>query len=506
MDKMSSIHLNQESVTSFESRMACPTYDRSTVKTGIVHIGVGGFHRSHQAYYIHKLLGSTEHSEWGICGIGLREGDRNMASVLKKQDCLYTLITQHPNGEDTCEIIGSIVDYIFALETPQSAIAKMAHPDTKIVSLTITEGGYNFNPNTGEFNFENPDIQHEIEYPNQPKTVFGFLAAALKLRRDKGLPPFTILSCDNIQHNGDVAQKMLLSFTEKQNPSLYDWIKNEVRFPNSMVDRITPTTPRSSIEFLKDKYQLKDDWPIVCEPYIQWVIEDDFSNGRPPLEKLGVRFVPDVTPYEKMKIRLLNAGHSVLGIPGAVHGHATINACMEDKIISSFMRAFMDEEVTPRLDKIEGIDLTNYKNSLEERFANPNIKDGVSRICSESSAKLPKFLIPTIQENLIEGGSIKYGTFILAVWAYYSDKGVDMNNNLIEIIDVNKDELHQNAKQYKKDELSFIRSSAIFGSLPSNQRFIKNYSKMLKSIYEDPSIHKHMAFISQDNYLAGTND
>jgi len=498
---MSLIHLNQKNITSLESRLTCPTYERSAVKTGIVHIGVGGFHRSHQAYYIHQLLKDSQYSDWGICGIGLREGDRNMANVLKKQDCLYMLITQHPDGKDTCEVIGSIVDYIFAIETPELAIDKMAHPDTKIVSLTITEGGYNFNPNTGDFDFENPDIQHELQHPNEPKTVFGFLTAALKKRRDKNLPAFTVLSCDNIQHNGYVARKMLLSFAKQQDPSLYDWIKNKVCFPNSMVDRITPVTSKSSIEFLENRYKLKDDWPIVCEPYIQWVIEDDFSNGRPPLEKLGVQFVPDVTPYEKMKIRLLNTGHSILGIPGAIHGHATINTCMEDKIFASFMRAFMDKEVTPRLGEIERIDLTDYKNSLEERFANPNIKDGVSRICSESSAKLPKFLIPTIQENLVEGGSIKYGTFILATWAYYSDKGVDVNNNPIEIIDVRKEELHQNAKQFEQDHLSLLRISDIFGNLLESERFIKHYSKMIKAIYREPNIHKLMTSISQDNYL-----
>ncbi len=496
---MNIIQLNQQNLGSLAAQLDCPTYERIAIKSGIVHIGVGGFHRSHQAYYIHQLLRDIQHSDWGICGIGLREGDRNMATILKKQDCLYTLITQHPDGKDTCEIIGSIVDYIFAIETPALAIDRMAHPDTKIVSLTITEGGYNFNPTTGDFNFDNPDIQWELQHPNEPKTVFGFLTAALKKRRDQGLPAFTILSCDNIQHNGEVARKMLLSFAKQQDPSLYNWIKKEVRFPNSMVDRITPVTTKSSIEFLKNNYQLKDDWPIVCEPYLQWVIEDDFSNGRPPLERLGVQFVPDVTPYEKMKIRLLNAGHSVLGIPGAIHGHTTINACMEDNILASFMRAFMDKEVTPRLGKIEGIDLTTYKNSLEERFANPNIKDGVSRICSESSAKLPKFLIPTIQENLVAGGSIKYGTFILAAWAYYSDKGVDINNSPIEIIDARKEELHQRAKQYEHDQLSFLKIADIFGSLAENERFIKYYSKMIEAIYKEPNIHKLMTLINRDD-------
>ena len=498
---MSLVQLNQKNITSIAARLACPTYERNTVKSGIVHIGVGGFHRSHQAYYIHQLLEDTQNSNWGICGIGLREGDRNMAKVLKKQDGLYTLITQHPDGKDTCEVIGSIVDYIFAIETPELAIDRMAHQDTKIVSLTITEGGYNFNPSTGDFNFDNPDIQHELRNPNAPKTVFGFLTAALKKRRDEGLPAFTILSCDNIQHNGDVARKMLLTFVEQQDPSLYNWIRNEVRFPNSMVDRITPVTTKSSIEFLKNNFLLKDEWPIVCEPYIQWVIEDDFSNGRPPLEKLGVQFVPDVTPYEKMKIRLLNAGHSVLGIPGAVHGHATINACMEDKIFASFMRQFMDKEVTPRLGEIEGIDLTDYKNSLEERFSNPNIKDGVSRICSESSAKLPKFLIPTILENLVAGGSIKYGTSILVAWAFYSDKRVDINKNQIEIIDERKEELHQHARQYEQDKLSFLKLPDIFGNLLEHERFITCYSKMIKTLYDEPNIHKFISLICHDNYF-----
>jgi mannitol 2-dehydrogenase len=498
---MDLIQLNAQNISSISSRLACPKYERNFINAGIVHIGVGGFHRSHQAYYIHQLLGANQNSDWGICGIGLREGDSHMANVLKKQDCLYTLITQHSSGKDKCEIIGSIVDYIFAIETPDLAIDKMAHPETKIVSLTITEGGYNFNPNTGNFNLENPDIQHDLRNPNAPKTVFGFLTAALKKRRDKGLAPFTILSCDNVQHNGDVARNMLLSYVEQIDSSLFNWIKKEVCFPNSMVDRITPVTTKSSIELLKHNYQINDDWPIVCEPYIQWVIEDDFSNGRPPLEKFGVQFVEDVTPYEKMKIRLLNAGHSVLGILGAIHGHATINDCMEDKILSAFMRQFMDKEVTPRLGEIKGIDLKEYKNSLEDRFSNPNIKDGVSRICSESSAKLPKFLIPTIQENLDAGGSIKYGTFVLVAWAYYNDKRMDFKNNPIEIIDDRKEELHQFAKQYKEDQLSFLRTPNIFGNLMENDRFIDHYSKMIEAVYSEPNIHKLMTLYSQENYF-----
>ncbi|MBX2876573.1 MAG: mannitol dehydrogenase family protein [Saprospiraceae bacterium] len=494
---MDFLRLNQSNLPDIAARLSCPRYDRDAVKTGIVHIGVGGFHRSHQAYYIHQLLEKHKAVNWGICGIGLREADRKINDTLEVQNCLYTLLTQHPNGTVDSQVIGSLTAFILAVDHPAMAIDKMAHPDTRIVSLTITEGGYNFNPSTGEFDFDNPAIQHELEHPDQPKTVFGFLAAALQKRREKGLPAFTILSCDNIQHNGAVARKMLLAFVQKQNASLAEWIEMEVRFPNTMVDRITPVTTATEIRYLKEKYNIQDDWPVVCEPFIQWVIEDNFSNGRPPLEKLGVQFVPDVTPYEKMKIRLLNAGHSVLGIPGAIHGHPTIDACMQDSVFATFMRKFMDKEATPVLGAIQGIDLAAYKDSLEERFANPNIKDALSRICSESSAKLPKFLIPTLLENLANEGSIKYGTFILAAWCYYSDRGVDISNTPIKIIDERKEELHQHAKRYKQDNLSFLRISDIFGRLLEHERFQKEYTKVLAAIYAEPDVRKHMKEIGQ---------
>lgn len=484
--------LNKTNISKIGTQIPVPTYDSKQVKTGIVHIGVGGFHRSHQAYYIHQLLEKHGATDWAICGVGLREADRNMANVLKNQDGLYTLVTQHPDGKVESEVIGSITEYLLAVDNPQSVIDKMAHPDTKIVSLTITEGGYNFNPNTGDFNFENPDIQQELAHPEEPKTVYGYLMAALRKRQAKGLPPFTILSCDNIQHNGDMLRKMLLAFAKKQDIKIADWIAKEVGFPNSMVDRITPVTTPEVTSYLENTHQLTDEWCVVCEPFIQWVIEDDFSNGRPPLEKLGVQFVPNVTPYEKMKIRLLNAGHSVLGIPGAIHGHPTIDVCMEDAVFSKFMRQFMDMEVTPTLGKIEGVDIEKYKDSLEKRFANPNIKDSVSRICAESAAKLPKFLIPTISENLENDGSIKYATFILAAWCYYSDKGIQENGEALEIIDAQKEELHQAAKNTENDLTSFLNQPEIFENLNKNERFVKEYTSIVQMIYKERNIRKLM--------------
>lgn len=482
--------LNQSNLSKIGERIKCPNYDRLQLKTGIVHIGVGGFHRSHQAYYIHQLLEKFKTMDWSICGVGLLESDRKMSEVLKSQDGLYTLVVQHPDGRVDCEIVGSIHEYLLAVESPDLVIDRMAEIGTKIVSLTITEGGYNFDPNTGEFNFENEDIQHDLENPDSPKTVYGFLTAALSLRKANGNQPFTIMSCDNIQHNGDITRKMLLAFAKRQNSDLALWIEEEVSFPNTMVDRITPVTTEELSRYLENTHQVTDGWCVVCEPFIQWVVEDKFSMGRPPLEKLGVQFVSDVTPYEKMKIRLLNAGHSVLGIPGAIHGHPTIDACMRDDVFAQFMRKFMDIEVTPVLGKIEGVNLDIYKDSLEERFANPNLKDSVSRICSESSAKLPKFLIPTLKENLAQDGSIKYATFILAAWCYYSDKGVDDKNQPIEIIDVQSKELNQAAKNTENDWLTFLQLSHIFGNLSENTRFIQAYEQIVKRIYQERDIRK----------------
>jgi mannitol 2-dehydrogenase len=300
------------------------------------------------------------------------------------------------------------------------------------------------------------------------------------------------MSCDNIQHNGDMARKMVLAFTNKQDTEFASWIDKEVSFPNTMVDRITPVTTEADIKYLQVNHRLNDEWPVICEPFIQWVVEDKFSDGRPAFEKLGVQFVDDVSPYEKMKIRLLNAGHSVLGIPGALHGHPTINACMGDDVFAKFMRQFMDKEASPVLDPVEGIDLEKYKDKLEERFSNPNIKDSVSRICSESSAKLPKFLVPTLQESLASGGSIEYATLILAAWCYYSDKGINENNAPIEIIDAMEDELHVAATKTNSDVLSFIRQSALFGELSENELFTKKYEEMIEKIYRGEGIRNIM--------------
>lgn len=478
---MDTLQLSTQNLGNFPDNVEVPKYDRANLKTEIVHIGVGGFHRAHLAYYLNQLNKSGNAS--GITGVGLREADNNIHDVLKAQDYLYTLMVKHPNGTIEPEVIASLIDFKMGITDPEPVIAQMAHADTRIVSLTITEGGYNFNAATREFNFDNPDIQHELRHQQDPITVYGFLTAALKRRRDAGLPAFTLLSCDNIEHNGDMARKMLLTFAEAQDADLAKWIAKEVSFPNSMVDRITPVTTPADIETLAQDFGVQDAWPVTCEPFIQWVVEDKFSNGRPAFENVGVQFVPDVGPYEKMKLRLLNAGHSVLGLLGAIHGHPTINACVEDELFATYLRAFLDQEATPILGPIMGIDLEDYKSGLLERFANPNIKDSVARICSESAAKLPKFLIPTIHENLSNGGSIKFATLVVVAWCYYCDKETDQNGEPIEILDVMHSKLHAAAVATAADPLAFIKQESIFGTLAVNELFVENYTSMVEELY-----------------------
>ncbi len=475
--------LNQHSIATLGNTVDVPTYDRSKVKSGIVHIGVGGFHRAHQAAYINELLKTPGNEQWGICGVGLLEANRGLRDVLAKQDNLYTLTVRHPNGQVDNKVIGSMVEFLFAPENKQAVIDKMAHPDTKIVSLTITEGGYNLHPATGEFDYSNPDIIHDIANPLQPITAFGYISAALKQRKEQGLAAFTVQSCDNIQHNGHVTRKMLLAFVQKQDSELAHWIEQHVAFPNAMVDRITPISKQSDIDYVSQAYGVTDGWPITCESFTQWVIEDTFSNGRPNWDTVGAQFVGDVTPYEKMKIRLLNAGHSVLGLLGELHGYSTIDETVSDPLFAQYLRAFMDLEVTPLLDELPGIDLDGYKDTLIERFANPNIKDSLARICSESSAKLPKFLIATISDNLAQGRDIALAALVIASWCLYSDRGVNQQGNAIDIHDAMAHELSVAAKLTTTTPTSFIEQGSIFGELANNDEFISQYTRAIAAIY-----------------------
>ena len=477
------IKLNAKNLCRLPDEVTVPGYDRSKVKAGIVHIGVGAFHRAHQAFFTDQILQHPGSTDWGICGISLLDTDSTIFNDLSEQDGLYTLMITKPDGTLTTRVIGSIVEYLFAPKNPDAVIEKITDPDIKIITLTITEGGYIFNSASGEFQIAEPSIQWDLNNPGNPKTVYGYITQALKRRKDRGISGLTIQSCDNIQKNGDLLKRMLLTFAKKAEPGLVDWIEKQVTFPNSMVDRITPVTSPSDIENLRSVRHFEDKCPVICEPFVQWIIEDNYSDGRPDWESVGVQFVADVSPFEKMKIRLLNAGHSLLGFLGALKGYTYIHEVVHDKLFANLLRDFMDKEVTPVLDEVPGINLDAYKESLFERFGNSLIKDKVARICQQSSAKIPKFLLPTIHEQIEAGGPTERSVLVIAAWCRYAE-GFDEAGNKYQVEDEMKDILQERALYSHHDPLSFLRIESVFGDLVNSKKFTTTYIKALNCLYQ----------------------
>ena len=464
--------LDATSSRSLGPSVSGPSYDRRGVRVGIVHLGVGGFHRSHQAMYLDRLMEAGEALDWGICGVGILPSDRRMADVLAAQDCLYTLVVRHPDGSLDARVIGSIVEYLFAPDDPDAVVARMADPATRIVSLTVTEGGYNASAVTGEFDGSDPGVVHDLQPGAALRTSFGLVVEALARRRERGIPPFTVVSCDNIPGNGDLARSSYAAFAALRDPELGEWVRSEVPFPNSMVDRITPVTTDSDREELVTRLGVADAWPVVCEPWTQWVLEDRFACGRPPLEDAGVQLVDDVAPYELMKLRLLNAGHQVLAQLGRLAGFEYVHEAAQDPAFRSFLLGYLDEEATPTLPPVPGVDLGRYKQGLVERFSSPAIRDTLARICAEASDRIPQFLLPVIRANLASGGEIGRATAVVAAWAR-SAAGIDDAGRPIELVDSRRDELV--ARAAHEDPLAFVADAQLFGDLADDARFAATY-------------------------------
>lgn len=462
-----------------------PAYDRAALSPGIVHFGVGGFHRAHMAMVLDDLHAEGLAMDWGIVGAGLLPSDERMRDALAGQDHLYTLVIKHADGSRDRRVIGSLVDYRYGPDDPDGLLSLLADPATRIVSLTVTEGGYNVNPVTGEFVADEPGVVGDIEALRSggvPATVFGYVTEALRRRRAAGTAPFTLQSCDNIAGNGEVARRMFGAFARLVDPDLAVWIEDHVAFPNSMVDRITPVTTDADRDELRAA-GVDDAWPVVAEPFFQWVLEDRFSTGRPPYEKAGVQVVDDVVPYEHMKLRLLNASHQGLAYFGTLAGHTYAHEAMADPDIARYLRRYMDEEGTPSLDPVPGIDLDDYKDTLIERFANPEIRDTLARLGAESSDRIPKWLVPVIADNLASGAPVEVSAAICASWARY-DEAVDEDGSLIEVVDRFADDLKAVAATQGEDPLAFVRQERFFGDLASRAEFATPYLAALASLHE----------------------
>ena len=472
--------LSEKTLPELSRGIVRPNYDRSKVQHGIVHIGVGGFHRAHQAVYLDDFLGQIGGMEWGLCGVGLLPQDQGMNAALGAQDCLFTVVERSAAG-DEARIIGSMTNFLWSGDSGEAVLAKLAHPTTRIVSLTITEGGYCINQATGKFDPQARGIQEDLKNPTKPQGVFGYLVEALDRRRKAGIPPFTILSCDNLQGNGHVAKHTVTSFAALRDAGLAEWISKSVAFPNSMVDRITPVTTDEDRAMVKDRFGIDDKWPVVTEPFRQWIVEDTFCHGRPALEKVGVQFTSDVQPYELMKIRLLNASHSAMGYLGYLAGYRYIYEIMADAQFREYILRFMDQEVTPLLKPVPGINLDGYKKTLVVRFANPTIKDQAARICMDGSNKMPKFLLPSVVEQIQRGGPTKYLTLAVASWFRYL-RGVDEQGQAIRIDDPRAEMLKRRALEGQNDPLPLLRERELFGDLADAASFVSDLRVALESL------------------------
>jgi mannitol 2-dehydrogenase len=451
-----------------------PSYDRTRVTTGVVHFGVGGFHRAHQAMYHDRLMNSGEALDWGICGIGVMPRDARMKEALDAQDGLYTLVVKHADGTYEPRVIGSIVECLFAPDDPEAVLEKLASNSTRIVSLTITEGGYAIDQITGEF---------DPRGVRDDQSVFRLITEALRRRRDRGVAPFTVMSCDNLQGNGHLSRTAFTAYARLQDAELGEWIEQEVRFPNSMVDRITPATTEADRAEVHERFGVDDRWPVVCEPFTQWVLEDAFSLGRPRYEDVGVQIVADVEPYELMKLRLLNASHQAMAYFGYLAGYRLVHEVAQDPLFRAFLRAYMDEEATPTLEPVPGVDLDRYKATLIERFSNPEVRDTIARLCAESSDRIPKWLLPVIRRQLALGGPIERSAAVVASWARYAE-GVDEHGEPIEVVDRLADTLRTRARHQRSEPDAFIANRELFGDLVDDERFVAAYRSALKSLLE----------------------
>ncbi len=468
------VELSAESLRRLDPRITVPEYDRRALGGGIVHVGVGGFHRAHQAVYLDDLCRGGV-SDWSITGAGVLPGDAAMADALGAQDHLYTLVTRDVHATEA-RVIGAVTDYVLAAADIEPLVERMATPSTRIVSMTITEGGYPVDEATGDFLAPPADVL---------PASFVALARAFGRRRDAGLGGLTVQSCDNVMGNGDVARTATLGVCALVEPGLEDWVAQNVAFPNSMVDRITPQTSDADRAFLADEYGLIDRWPVVAETFIQWVIEDDFPYGRPPYEDVGVLVTDDVRPYETLKLRILNAGHSTLTYMAALVGHTYIHEIMADPPLARYLRQFHDDEATPSLPPVAGIDVTEYKRVVAERFGNPEVRDQVARVCLDGTSKWPKFLVPTVESQLERDGQVKLSALALAAWCQYL-LGVDDQGREISIsADPRLDEAQEHARASLSDPAAFLQLPDTFGQrLPADPRFVAAFTEALASLRE----------------------
>ena len=477
------VPLSEKTLHELPGEVSVPDYDRGALVPSVVHIGVGGFHRAHQAVYFDELA-RRGHRDWGLVGVGMHSPQ--IGEVLDAQDRLYAVVERGAE-EERVRVVGVVTRYLLTAEDPGAVLDVLTDERTRLVTMTITGTSYRIDPHTGEFDADDDDVRADLEHPDRPCTVFGLLTEALARRRSAGTAPFTVLSCDNMQHNGEAARTAVVSFArlrdERLGEDLAGWIEERVAFPSSMVDRITPTTTPEERDAIAASTGVDDRWPVITEPFSQWVVEDSFGDGRPPLDEVGVQFVDDVTPYETMKTRLLNASHCALGYLGYLAGYRTIDELMADEVFRDYLVHLMREEIVPLLPPVPGIDLEEYQRTLVERLSNPRMGDQLLRLCRRGSTKMPNYVFPSVRAALEQQRPHQLLVLAVAGWMRFL-RGYDYAGEQIPVEGPLSDELVELAQEGQVDPEALLSQEKVFASLADDEHFAASVEVALRALEE----------------------
>ena len=475
--------LSLDTLAKLPTDVARPNYNRSDLTPGIVHVGLGNFHRAHMALYLHDLFQTGQDHDWAIIGAGVRAADTVVRDDLAAQDWLTTVCELDPEG-DHAVVTGAMIGFVPVEVGNAPLIAQMADPAIRIVSLTVTEGGYYIDAATGKFDPKHPDMIHDAANPDTPRSVFGAIIAALKARRAAGIQPFTIMSCDNLPENGHVARATVLGLARQSDPDLADWIAGICAFPCAMVDRITPATSDRERAVIRARYGIEDQRPITCESFRQWVLEDNFPAGRPALEKVGVTLTDNVAPYELMKIRILNGGHAAMAYPAALLDVHFVHDAAAHPLVRGFLDRLETEEIIPNVPPVPDTDLGAYYAKVIKRLENPGVADTIPRLCQDGSNRQPKFILPAVRDQLARGGSVEGLSLVSALWCRYVQGTTDSGAE-IALDDPLADLLRDHAQRARTDPAAFLDLHFVFGDLGHNAAFADSFAKHLTALQAD---------------------
>lgn len=478
------IKLNDKSLSQLARDIGTVGYDRTALRPGIVHVGVGNFHRAHQAVYLNELHNQGTDPAWGICGAGVRAPDARMREELAEQDWLYTVV--EVEGEAlSASVIGCMTNFLPVDPAANAALlSQMSDPETRIVSLTVTEGGYFVDSATGAFDVHHPLVAADIAAPGSAHTVFGAIVSALAVRKAAGIAPFTVMSCDNLPGNGDASKAAVLGIAKAIDPDLAAWIYDHVGFPNAMVDRITPATGAREKDLLAERFGIADNFPVFCEPFRQWVIEDQFVNGRPPLEEVGVTFTDNIHDFEMMKIRILNGGHAILAYPAALMGIAFAHDALKTPLIRDFLRKVLMDDVLHLVPDVTGFTPVQYLDLICRRIENPGVADQIARLCHDGSNRQPKFTIPSVRDNLVKGRVPAGLALAAALWCRYCAGQTDAGA-VIEANDPNWPTLQSTALAAQSDPVVWLRQDHIYGDVAQSSQFCDMFAAWMKLLQNE---------------------